>query len=365
MKIIHVILGKANPNRMNGVNKVVHNLATQQQKDGLHAFIFGITNSENKQEEEKVDRNYNLLLFKRNKYSIDSKLKQEILKFSSSNTIFHIHGGFIIDFYFLSIFLKRHNYKYIFTTHGCYNKEAMKKNKFIKNIFFKLIDKKILRNSWKVQFLGKSEFNHIDTLTKNINKILIPNGQNLDDLKFDYKNIRENEQLIFGFVGRIDKHAKGLDLLFEAFKQYKKQNGVGKLWIIGDGADLNYLKEFTKNNNMTDSIVFFGSKFDKEKLNIIKNMDIFIHTSRFEGFPMAVLEALGLEVPVIISNETNVGEYIKKYNAGIVLDKNNSHNICRALLKIDNFEIQNFKENINLMMTTEFNWSKISKKIME
>lgn len=364
MKIIHVILGKANPNRMNGVNKVVHNLATQQQKDGLHAFIFGITNSENKQEEEKVDRNYNLLLFKRNKYSIDSKLKQEILKFSSSNTIFHIHGGFIIDFYFLSIFLKRHNYKYIFTTHGCYNKEAMKKNFFKKYLFFKIFDKYILRKAWKVQFLGKSEFIHIDNLVKNINKVIIPNGQDLNELEFEYKNLKEKD-LIFGFVGRIDKFHKGLDLLIKAYKIYKDQNGKGKLWIIGEGKDLEYLKDYTKKNNLQNFVTFFGSKFGSEKLNLMKNMDVFIHTSRFEGFPMAILEAFGLNIPVLISDETNVGEYVIKYNVGVLLKKNDPNEIAKEMLNLNKEIINQWKENIPNMVSKEFMWTEISKRIIE
>ena len=43
MEIIHSILGKANPNRMNGVNKVVHELATIQVEKGISAEVWGIT----------------------------------------------------------------------------------------------------------------------------------------------------------------------------------------------------------------------------------------------------------------------------------------------------------------------------------
>ena len=43
MEIIHLVLGKANPLRMNGVNKVVHELAEQQCASGLKASVWGIT----------------------------------------------------------------------------------------------------------------------------------------------------------------------------------------------------------------------------------------------------------------------------------------------------------------------------------
>ena len=65
MKIIHVVLGKANPNRMNGVNKVAHSLATTQKLLGHDVTIFGLTNTP---EIDKINRSYKLSLYKRNKF---------------------------------------------------------------------------------------------------------------------------------------------------------------------------------------------------------------------------------------------------------------------------------------------------------
>ena len=44
MKIIHLVLGKANPERMNGVNKVVHQLAKTQATLGQKVSVWGIAN---------------------------------------------------------------------------------------------------------------------------------------------------------------------------------------------------------------------------------------------------------------------------------------------------------------------------------
>jgi len=43
MRVIHVVLGKANPDRMNGVNQVVHHLATEQVERGDEVEVWGIT----------------------------------------------------------------------------------------------------------------------------------------------------------------------------------------------------------------------------------------------------------------------------------------------------------------------------------
>jgi hypothetical protein len=43
MEIMHIVLGKANPERLNGVNKVVYNLATAQTIAGKKVEVWGIT----------------------------------------------------------------------------------------------------------------------------------------------------------------------------------------------------------------------------------------------------------------------------------------------------------------------------------
>ena len=65
MKIIHLVLGKANPDRMNGVNKVAHNLAAFQFRRGHDVEIWGITPTP---EDVPRDREYPIRLFKRARF---------------------------------------------------------------------------------------------------------------------------------------------------------------------------------------------------------------------------------------------------------------------------------------------------------
>ena len=75
MKIIHLILGKANPERMNGVNKVVHALATQQHRAGADVAVWGITAdlSDNYPAREFATR---LFLAKRNPFGLAAELRE-------------------------------------------------------------------------------------------------------------------------------------------------------------------------------------------------------------------------------------------------------------------------------------------------
>ena len=366
MKIIHIVLGKANPNRMNGVNKVAHNLATAQVELGYDVEILGLSNTP---EVDKIARKYKLQLFKRKKLLLDDQLVKYLKTLDKDHTLFHIHGAFIIDFYSIARLLKKLQHRYIFTSHGAYNKEAMKKSFLAKKIFFTLFDRYILKNAWKVQFLGKSEYFHIDSLITDIHKILIPNGQNLDELKFEYKEIKSSKRPVFGFVGRINAYTKGLDILFDGFLNYKQNGGNGMLWIIGDGPDLNKLISFSKDNNLEDEVFFYGAKFGNEKLNLIANMDMFVHTSRFEGFPMAVLEAAGLGKPLLVSKETNFSDYVNQYNCGLVLLKNNKINVSKQMsffeLNVEELKYLEMRNNAIEMVKNEFSWDNISERLMK
>ncbi|MCK5539151.1 MAG: glycosyltransferase [Bacteroidales bacterium] len=365
MKIVHIVLGKANPNRMNGVSKVAHNLATVQKKMGHDVEILGLTNTP---ETDKIERNYNIRFYRRKKFLLDKNLENYIKEIDLDNSVVHIHGGFIIDFYLIAKQLTIRHIKYIFTSHGTYNKKALQKRFYVKKIFFAIFDSYILKHAWKVQFLGESEYQYIDNLISDINKVLIPNGQNMDELNFDYSQISSTKRPVFGFVGRVDIHTKGLDFLFAGFSVYKRNGGKGILWIVGNGSDLEKLKSLSTANGLTNDIIFYGSKFGNEKLNLIANMDVFVHTSRFEGFPMAVLEAGGLGKPLLISEGTNFGTFVKNYQCGMVLENNSSDNISsllKAFESLEQNEIALMGKNTLGMLEAEFNWEYISQKLLE
>lgn len=365
MKIIHVILGKANPNRMNGVNKVVHNLATSQVEIGNEVFVFGLVNNFNN---DKLHREYNLNLFKRRKFRIDEKLKDKIVSFKGSNVIFHIHGGFIIDFFFIAKIIRKNGFNFIFTPHGCYNTVAMEKSKFQKMIFLKLFDGFIINAAWKLQCLGKSEMTNLTKLGFSRNLALIPNGQNLGDLSYKFTHKYKSNSLVFGFVGRIDTYHKGLDLLIKGFINYIKGRGTGDLWVIGDGPGLDLLKSIVLKKELNSRIKFFGSIFGNEKLELISLFDVFVHPSRYEGFPMSVLESAGLGIPLLVSKETNFEDYVVKYNCGKVLKCNDISEIEKELMGFDmlyeNNELLILSRNAIKMIEEEFNWSNISKKLL-
>ena len=367
MKIIHIALGKANPNRMNGVNRVVFELASEQTKQGDDVEVWGLTNS---QSTNDIERPFKLKVYKRNKFYLVNNLNSDIRVLQNRNdVIFHIHGAFIYDFYLVVKLLVRYSIKYIYTSHGAFNREAIKKNYIIKSLYFHFFERFILKHAYKVHLIAPSEYEYIDILYRNLkNKVLIPNGINIEELKFNFKQIRKNKVPVICFCGRIDIQTKGLDILIDGFEHYVYDGGSGVLWIIGDGKELNQLKDIVNEKELAERVIFYGSKFGEEKLNLIANADAFILTSRNDVFPTAVIEAAGLGKPLMISEETNYGPYVKQYQCGLVLNENIPLAVTSMLKTFESLtddEVRDMQVYSTKMIEKEFNIESISKKLLE
>jgi glycosyltransferase involved in cell wall biosynthesis len=369
MRVIHIVLGKANPERMNGVNKVAHSMVIHQKKIGADAEIWGITKDPHA---NTIERTYKTHFFgkPRNPFEIPNSMRKSILA-EKKNTFFHLHAGFIPVFYKLSAFLIEHGYQYAITPHGNFMDGAMQKNNILKKVYFRFWEKRILINAKFIHCIGSGEIEDLKKMGVEANFKLVPNGQNLEDFNFEFENIAKKYNTpILGFCGRLSMHHKGLDLLSEAFLQYKtKLNGKGSLWIIGDGEYYDELVQFVEKNNLQNDMVLWGSKFGAEKLNIMANMDAFYHPSRNEGLPMAVLEAAVLKKPLILSHYTNMVEYLKKYDSGICLEENTIEEIAQSMLTIEkelgSEKMKAWSNNAYKMFEENFNWDKIAKDLLQ
>ena len=156
MEIIHLILGKANPDRMNGVNRAVHHLATSQAQNGLRVSVWGITPTP---ESAYPDgRLYATRLFRsrKNKLGLDPALSKA-LREVRPGVVFHFHGGFIPEYFHAARMLTRQGIPYIFTPHGSYNTVALRKSAWMKKLYFPLFERFVLNHARAIHLLGHSE----------------------------------------------------------------------------------------------------------------------------------------------------------------------------------------------------------------
>jgi glycosyltransferase involved in cell wall biosynthesis len=353
MEIIHIVLGKANPDRLNGVNKVVFNMASEQCKAGKIVQVWGITPNP---VHDYPERNFKTRLFKSRSFPffMPQAISQALIE--QKDAVFHLHGGWIPVFWRIARFMANHNIKYVITPHGAYNQIAMLRSGFQKNIYFQLFEKKVLRHAHKVHSIGKSEVDGLHKICSNANSFLLPYGFEPGS---PATTVIKNQDFTIGFVGRLDTHTKGLDLLIKAFQIFQNHHINSKLWIIGEGEGHSYLENFSQENNL-ENVVLWGKKFGIEKDLLLSQMHLFAHPSRNEGLPTAVLEAAALGIPTIVSHATNLAEYVKKYNAGIAIENDNVDELVYSMHEIytayQNGAITRFVEGAKTMLHDTFSW---------
>jgi len=97
-------------------------------------------------------------------------------------------------------------------------------------------------------------------------------------------------------VGRLDE-AKGIDLLLRAFAIVHPQFPQWRLFIVGDGPLRSRLLDLTKELGVKECVQFVG--LVRNPSNYLAKSDIFVLSSRREGFPNALTEALACGLPVV------------------------------------------------------------------
>lgn len=359
MEVIHIVLGKANPNRSNGVNKVVYNLASEQAKAEKNVEVWGITPHPN---HNYPERNFTTHLFQASAFpfQLNAVLKKQILQ--RKEAVYHLHGGWIPVFFTLAQFLKKHHIKFILTPHGAYNQIAMKKNKTLKAFYFRFFEKKILKNAYRLHAIGKSEVTSLKQLYPNQITRLLPYGFEAQQQALQ---VNKPSDFTIGFIGRLDVHTKGLDLLLHAFHNFQNQHKNSKLWIIGGGDGLAYVEAFKAEMNL-NNITIWGEKYGNEKEALLAQMHVFAHPSRNEGLPTSVLEAAAFEVPTLVSEATNLGDIISQYKAGITIENECTEALIEGLDKLYKAWINNtlttYGKAAKLMLEEGFNWPKLVEK---
>lgn len=361
-RIFHILAGKANPNTMNGVNKVVDALANEQVKMNFNVTVVGIANNTEKRHQPI----YNYKLFKKTGFfSYPKEALEYLLANSDENSIFHFHSVFIPWFLPLIKALKKNGREHIFLTpHGQYVNAAMKAS-LKKRLFFSFFDKRILREVEAVHIIGCcTENNHyINDNSKRVT--VIPNGYyRTNDYEYEAK-----KSLVFGYIGRLECKQKGLDNLLFAFSKYIKNGGHGSLWIAGKGPDEDFLKRIVQKENIKDAVHFLGVVYDDEKWAFLKSCSVLITPSNWEGIPTGCLESASLGCPQLITEATNLGPYVRKYHSGLVIGKSEISSITNLLADFEvifgtekYFEM---RKNTKKMIDEELNWSNITLKIVK
>jgi len=269
------------------------------------------------------------------------------------------------EYLWITAELKKNNVPYIIIPHGSLRREAQQKKhlkKVIANIF---LFNRFINNAAAIQCLSSKECENTLFGKK---KIIATNGLDIPDKK---KVRFSKDGVKFLYIGRLDAYHKGLDLMIEAVRLkadfLRKNNCSFKIY----GPDFNgraaYLQELIRNAGVGDLIWQFDAISGIEKENELLDCDVFIQTSRFEGMPLGILEAMSYGVPCLVTQETTLGEKIEQANAGWGGVEANARSIAKKFEQVI-LDKKLFKEKGECgraFVEERFSWRKIAKDTVE
>jgi len=141
-------------------------------------------------------------------------------------------------------------------------------------------------------------------------------------------NIDENNLVILTAT-RISPE-KNVELIFRIAPRVKKEYQNIVFIISGDGPLFKELKEKYRTLDDTVKMIGYHPRIDR-LLNIT---DIFLLPSFLELHSIAILEALSMKVPVVVSNVGSNNEFIENWNNGVILDPATSDVWAEAIVKL-------------------------------
>ena len=195
---------------------------------------------------------------------------------------------------------------------------------------------------------------------------VLPTGVNTSVFKIIDKNqCREllgldKESKILMYIGRIEPPKRIYDIII-AFKHVNTNYSKSRLIIIGDGVQLNEIRQLVKNNNLEKSVMLVGAIMRQELPLWINAADVTILYSHNEGSPLSIKESLACGVPVIANKVGDVEDVIKNGINGFIIEQEDNIAISKIIERAL-YEYQ-FDSEVCVNSILRYSIDEINKKI--
>lgn len=162
-------------------------------------------------------------------------------------------------------------------------------------------------------------------------------------------------------VGRLS-YEKGQDIAIYALSELIKDGHNVKWYCIGEGKERRFYEELISELNLRENFILLGAK--ENPYPYIKKADIYVQTSRHEGFCLSLAEAKCLQKPIVTTDFTGAREQIEHGVNGWIV-KPNSTELCEQIKKLlgnlaNGVKISSNIDPLNIEITQEvgrfINW---------
>jgi len=315
MKILHII----NSFQFGGAENLLFNAIPFLKKSKFDFEFLSITNNLNLIDDKSM------INYLDNNTAKSFKTFIDLYVYFKKNKYDIVHAHLFPTTYYCSLLKKMGiiKSKLVMTEHNTHNRRR-------DFLLFKPIEKIIYDEFEKIICISKgTEINLNKWLKTTKNKTeLIYNGINIQKFVNSNKteNIVEKNTIKIIMVASFSPQKDQITLL----KSLRSLPEKYKIYFAGDGAEIDYVKNFVKKNKLEDRVEFLGNVRDIPGL--LKKMDLFVLSSKWEGFGLVVVEAMAANLPIIASDIPGLTEIVNGY--GKVFKKENYEELSNKILDV-------------------------------
>jgi glycosyltransferase involved in cell wall biosynthesis len=248
---------------------------------------------------------------------------------------------------------------------------ALQQKRLKKALYAALVETRTLRQAACLRALTVNEVDDYRRLGLSNPIAIVPNGIGLPagvnaNLFWQTYPQLVGKRVVL-FLGRLHQK-KGLHLLVQAWAKLKRQADDAHLVIAGPDSDNMRvsLEQLTTELKLRSSITFAGMLIGERKWSALAAAKLFVLPSYSEGFSMAVLEALAMGIPVVVTVPCHVPE-VTDHDCGWVIPSalTGLEGALEEFLQLSPAEASRMGERGRGLARQRFHWSVVGKQMAE
>jgi glycosyltransferase involved in cell wall biosynthesis len=253
----------------------------------------------------------------------------------------HIHMLYLFPHLAAYRAARRHDIPYIVSPHSALDPYLRRRGRLRKGVAWRLWQGEQLRRAAMLHFSAKEEVALAEDIAPAVPRAVAPNGvrwsayQTLPSGQaFRDSHLGGFRGPLVTFLGRITEK-KGLDVLIDAFARAVRKAPDARLVIAGPDNEGTgpVLRQRVRAQNIEHRTAFVGMLRGEEKLAALAATDIWVLSSRSEGFPMAVVEALATGRACLLSPAVFLAAEAESEGAAVVCPPE-SESLAQTILEL-------------------------------
>lgn len=198
-------------------------------------------------------------------------------------------------------------------------------------------------------------------------RLSLRNAQNIwvisNGISEDYFFAERKESNYFLYLGRIDIHHKGLDILLKAFRYFAEEDGKTRLVIAGHGRDIEKLEQIISGipDSIRQRIELKGWVDGDLKISLLSGAIAVIMPSRYETQGIVALESMASGSPLIASDIPELS-YISDSGAGTLFKAGDAKELYKSLCNIVKYSNRNEMGSAGRKWVKNLTWENIANR---